>query len=172
MVSMVLDTSPPRRHLSGGIRASYNLRLASEPMAGQTRCQDVSRSTTIPLFLVVSTNWANEITCSMADLKDWGQPRGSGILGGFCYFAMLPPGIAEGQHNSSKRKALGAIWRSAKIGGPAHPSILGARSPAFGRNRVFGQHEQTGVVQKSLDQHTRWNNGPSRHTWTTIPPLD
>ena len=47
-------------------------------------------------------NWAKEITRNMADLTDWGQPRGSGNLGEFFFLILLPPGIAEGENNSLK----------------------------------------------------------------------
>ena len=42
-----------------------------------------------------AANWANEITCSAADLTRRGQPRGSEIPGGFLSLAILPPGLLK-----------------------------------------------------------------------------
>ena len=49
--------------------------------------------------------------------------RGSGILGGFCCFAILPQEIAGTEHNRLCGKALRAIWRGARLAGPTHHYI-------------------------------------------------
>ena len=55
-----------------------------------------------------------------------GYARGSGILSGFACLAILPPRLAEGYHNSLRRKVLWPIPTGAKIAGPTQHAFIGA----------------------------------------------